>query len=184
MKKLKQLIQLFFLSVVLMVFLIPGVGQAKVIADNLEKIFHRPDCSLVKKIKERNIRKIDSEAEAEAKGYFPCQKCIPPARQPSLKIKAIKKLSLPVARETIYIGDRKNKRYHHQWCDLAKALPKKNRIRFQTAKDASEQGYAPCKECNPPVMFIRTLVPIEEDDGIDDSGEEALPEADVEVEEE
>lgn len=182
MRHLKPSFYIFYLVAASLAFLLlPLHGQANVIADHLDKVYHREDCPLVKNIKARNLREIDSEAEADAKGYFPCEKCITPVRQPSFTSKEIKKLSLPVARENIYIGDKKEKIYHHQWCELAKQIESKNQVRFSTAKEASEREYKPCKECNPPVMFQRNkVVPAEVIPITAPPDKNALPEPEME----
>ncbi|MBN1595225.1 hypothetical protein JW933_04785 [candidate division FCPU426 bacterium] len=130
-------------------------AEAKIIADCENQIYHRDTCPEVKAVKKRNWREFDSEPEAESRGFFPCKTCITPANQPSLKEKEIKKLSVPVAREKIYIGDREKKVYHHEWCPLVNDIPEKNLRQFENVKKAIELEYTACKECNPPVMFKR-----------------------------
>jgi len=179
------------LAGVLGIFVLVPFVHGKIYADKENKIYHREFCPEVKKIKERNLRLFASEPEAESRGFYPCKKCIPPVGQPSLQIKKIKKLSLPVARKKIYIGDRSKKIYHYDWCPLVKDIAVKEKKQFRSAKMAVEKGYAPCKECNPPVMFKRNLIKIEPVDAgaeaeelppaeLETSEEESLPEAEVE----
>lgn len=52
----------------------------------------------------------------------------------------------PAAKENQLIGNRNSKKYHEPWCHT---LPKEsNRVYFDSAKEAEEQGYVHCKNCD------------------------------------
>jgi hypothetical protein len=151
--------------------------QAKIYGDRDKNLFHKDTCSEVKNIKAAYLRLFDSEPEAESRGFYACKKCISPTRQPSLKSKEIKQLSLPIGREKSYVGDRAKKIYHNEWCELILDIPFKDRRSFSSAKLAISQEYLSCKECNPPALFKRNKVKI---DIPESESEDELPSADME----
>jgi len=49
----------------------------------------------------------------------------------------------------VYIGNKNTKKLHLPTC---RTLPKEeNQIQFDSRQNAINEGYAPCKNCNPPV---------------------------------
>lgn len=48
---------------------------------------------------------------------------------------------------TVYIANRKSRRFHLATCHLARKISKKNRIKFLRKWDAFKAGYAPAKKC-------------------------------------
>ena len=53
----------------------------------------------------------------------------------------------PVAEEGTYIGNLNSKKFHRPTCDSLPA--EKNQVFFDSRAEAVEQGYVPCKRCNP-----------------------------------
>ena len=49
-----------------------------------------------------------------------------------------------------YVGSNKAKKYHYPNCKWAKKIKPENRVTFNSAKEARQAGYVPCKVCKPP----------------------------------
>ena len=47
------------------------------------------------------------------------------------------------------MGSATSKKYHRPDCRYALKIKPENLIYFQSEEDAKEQGYLPCKSCNP-----------------------------------
>jgi micrococcal nuclease len=56
---------------------------------------------------------------------------------------------LPIPQGENFIGSVKSRKYHSPSCKWAKRINNENEIWFSDAKDAEDQGYVPCKVCNP-----------------------------------
>ena len=50
-----------------------------------------------------------------------------------------------------YVGSNKAKKYHRPDCKWAKKIKPENRVTFNSAKEARQAGYVPCKVCKPPI---------------------------------
>ena len=48
-----------------------------------------------------------------------------------------------------YIGNKGSHKFHRPECRWAKAMSPKNKVVFTTRQEAINQGYVPCKVCNP-----------------------------------
>ena len=48
-----------------------------------------------------------------------------------------------------YLGNTNSKKFHKADCHLGQKTSDKNRILFNSSSEAVNQGYAPCKNCNP-----------------------------------
>lgn len=48
-----------------------------------------------------------------------------------------------------YIGNRNSMKFHHYYCDSVKDMKDKNKVYFKTREEAIDEGYVPCKRCNP-----------------------------------
>lgn len=138
-------------------FLAAGPSQtaAKIHMDKETHLYHREICPDKALVKPRHLRLADSEEEARAKGFYPCEKCIAPNEQPSRVDRTGNKLSLPINREQTYVGQRSSKIYHYGWCPLVQELPDADRILFSSPKQAAQKDYQPCGECNPPALYQR-----------------------------
>lgn len=49
-----------------------------------------------------------------------------------------------------FIGSVNSDKYHYPWCASAKQIKPENEVWFSSAVDAQNNGYVPCKRCNPP----------------------------------
>lgn len=52
-------------------------------------------------------------------------------------------------KESIYIGHKGTKKFHRPNCRFGKKISQKNRIIFNSRKEAIDQGHVPCKVCKP-----------------------------------
>lgn len=60
-------------------------------------------------------------------------------------------VALPVlAKEYAFVASRKSDRYHYPDCRYARSINPENIVYFETAGDARNAGYVPCKVCKPP----------------------------------
>lgn len=48
-----------------------------------------------------------------------------------------------------YIGNKNSKVYHNSSCDAVDKMAEKNKVTFNSAEEAEENSYTPCKSCNP-----------------------------------
>lgn len=48
-----------------------------------------------------------------------------------------------------YIGNKNSLKYHRSTCDGAISMNEKNKVYFDSKQDAKNNGYTPCKNCNP-----------------------------------
>lgn len=55
----------------------------------------------------------------------------------------------PDSKELSYIGNKNSKKFHLSTCDGAKNMSEKNKVSFKNRDDAVNNGYSPCKTCNP-----------------------------------
>ena len=50
-----------------------------------------------------------------------------------------------------FVGSKNSDVYHYPSCSYAKNIKEENKIWFENAQDAVNQGYRPCKVCDPPL---------------------------------
>ena len=50
---------------------------------------------------------------------------------------------------TQYIGSRNTKKHHTEDCQYVKTISDKNKVYFSSSQEAQNEGYIPCKACNP-----------------------------------
>lgn len=55
----------------------------------------------------------------------------------------------PETPEPAYIGNINSHKFHYLWCESVNDMKEKNKIYFTTREEAVEDGYSPCKICNP-----------------------------------
>ena len=48
-----------------------------------------------------------------------------------------------------YVGNANTKKFHYASCSSAKQIKASNRVEFDSAEEAENAGYVPCKRCNP-----------------------------------
>jgi hypothetical protein len=133
----------------------PRTAAAEVYGDAAAKKYHTPDCPEKARIKPRDLKLFEAEAEAGAKGYYPCPICIPPVGKDSRPDQSSRKLSQPVSRASVYIGDISQGTYHYPWCRRIKGLPTADLKRFPGVEKAVAEGFARCGECNPPMAVAK-----------------------------
>jgi|GEM_PF-5452923 len=131
-------------------------ARSEMYCDDLTKRYHTDVCQEKDKIRPRYLKKFKDEAEAESRGYYPCTICVTPFRHHPQEPKQIRQLAKPPERGKEYVGDSENKLYHYGWCDRIPEIKAGNRHVFKTADKAAQQGYAPCKACNPPTVVKKT----------------------------
>ena len=51
--------------------------------------------------------------------------------------------------EAPYIGNRNSKKLHYASCPSVDDMKDKNKVEFYSRDEAINQGYEPCKRCNP-----------------------------------
>ena len=66
-----------------------------------------------------------------------------------LSVEEIKQQTREIATETMYIGNKKSKRFHLPTCRSVEQMNEKNKIEFTSREEAIEGGYVPCGDCNP-----------------------------------
>ena len=57
---------------------------------------------------------------------------------------------LSLAAEYKYVGSAKANKYHYPSCEWAAKISPNNLVTFNSAKEALDAGYIPCKVCRPP----------------------------------
>jgi micrococcal nuclease len=55
----------------------------------------------------------------------------------------------PRSQDDLLVGSITSKKYHLPDCRYAQKIKPENLISFQSIEDARDQGYLPCKVCNP-----------------------------------
>ena len=50
-----------------------------------------------------------------------------------------------------YVGSKNSNKYHYPTCSAAQRIKPQNLVTFNSAKEAREAGYVPCKICRPPL---------------------------------
>lgn len=59
------------------------------------------------------------------------------------------KEEITTTQTTQYIGSRNTKKYHTEDCQYVKTISDKNKVYFSSSQEAQNEGYIPCKACNP-----------------------------------
>jgi endonuclease YncB( thermonuclease family) len=62
-----------------------------------------------------------------------------------------------------FVGSKNSDVYHYPSCRYAESISEENKIWFEDAQDAVNQGYRPCKVCNPPLPDSQEPTPPTED---------------------
>lgn len=55
----------------------------------------------------------------------------------------------PTNPEPYYVGNQVSYRFHRPDCPFGKAIAPQNRVQFMSYRQASWEGFSPCKKCNP-----------------------------------
>lgn len=119
-------------------------GTTFVLNKNTKK-FHMPNCSSVDDIKEKNISfSAETASEIKSKGYSPCKKCKPADG----KIGTVKEQV--VSTDADYVLNKNTKKFHYPSCSSVGDIKPKNRLDVSLSREEIiNQGYSPCKRCNP-----------------------------------
>ena len=59
------------------------------------------------------------------------------------------KEEITTTQTTQYIGSKNTKKYHREDCQYVKTISDKNNVYFSSSQEAQNEGYIPCKACNP-----------------------------------
>ncbi len=59
------------------------------------------------------------------------------------------KEEITTTQTTQYIGSKNTKKYHKEDCQYVKTISDKNKVYFSSSQEAQNEGYIPCKSCNP-----------------------------------
>ena len=59
------------------------------------------------------------------------------------------KEEITTTQTTQYIGSKNTKKYHTEDCQYVKTISDKNKVYFSSSQEAQNEGYIPCKACNP-----------------------------------
>ncbi len=138
------------LIILWVVIFAPARSNAVVYGDNDTKRYHTGKCPGKSRIDKKNMCIFSSEAEAGAKGFYPCRICLPPVVSHKPQTDNKRRLSLPIVRGRAYVGDVKAQIYHYHWCPLIKKNNRTKKVYFKTVNAAAKKGYTPCRECYPP----------------------------------
>jgi methylphosphotriester-DNA--protein-cysteine methyltransferase len=133
---------------------------AEVYGDASTKRYHSAECPETPVIQKKSLKTFAAEAEARAKGFYPCPLCSPLARKDAtVTTVQQRKLSATISRGEGFVVDKATKTYHSAWCSQIKNIDPKQMLKVQEIEKASEGGNQPCSVCNPPVAFVRTKIP-------------------------
>lgn len=59
--------------------------------------------------------------------------------------------SVALALDYKYVGLKRGKKYHYPTCEYAQRVDSRLLLTFNSAKEAQDAGYKPCKICKPPI---------------------------------
>ena len=175
-----------FLSVLLLSFIlafqttetVPLAASATYVLNINTKKFHRPQCSSVDQMKEKNRQDTTmSYDEIIKKGYKPCGRCNPSregsavgekAAESALKtsVNAAVQRSVQTAEvkgsqaagpvsadrttEITYVVNTNSRKFHYPSCSSVGDMKEKNRQNStKSREELVEEGVTPCKRCNP-----------------------------------
>lgn len=133
----------------------PPRAEPKFIGDPQYKLYHRPDCKVVKTIPEEKRVAFGSAREAFDAGYIPCKICAPETPAAIEEPEAVP--ARPVSSQLV--GDAAKHRYHRADCKYAKAIAPENHVPLKSSADAFDRGYFPCRTCDPDVPVLMANLP-------------------------
>jgi competence protein ComEC len=118
--------------------------------------FHLVKCSSVKEISEKNIAYSTLTAEElVSEGFIPCNHCNPYVVQDTKKQNNSQTPSETVVKESSsssgsYVLNTNSKKFHKTSCSSVSDMSAKNRKDVNMSREEIiNQGYSPCKRCNP-----------------------------------
>ena len=121
-------------------------GTTYVLNTNSKK-FHDPNCKSVNKISEKNRQfTTESPETLVANGYSPCGNCKPYVIPEPVNNTD----NSAVVSATSYVLNTNTKKFHYPNCSSVSKMSAKNRRDVTDTRDSIiNQGYVPCKKCNP-----------------------------------
>lgn len=57
--------------------------------------------------------------------------------------------SLASIEDDPYVGNRNSRKFHYSRCSSVSDISEKNKVALRSREEAVDQGYVPCKKCNP-----------------------------------
>lgn len=133
----------------------PGDDVTFIVNQNTKK-FHEPTCSSVKDIKETNkLYFSGTREELERQGYKACSRCLSSSGSQSGSSSDPKKTDATDPKKesgstVSYIANTNTKKFHLPGCASVSTIKEENKLYFTGSRDELiEQGYEPCKRCNP-----------------------------------
>ena len=162
MKRFLFALLLSFIMAFTSVSVIPMASSTTYVLNTSTKKFHRPNCSSVSQMKEKNRQNTSlSYDQIIEKGYVPCKNCNPTREAQAqggvtsgaaLKssVRGVAPASQEKAAEIIYVVNTNTKKFHYPSCSSAGEIKEKNRKDTAESRDQLiQKGYVPCKRCNP-----------------------------------
>lgn len=137
---------------------IVNISKADFYCDKAGKKYHTEGCKKIPGIQKRYLSVYKTESEAKARGYYPCQICLPPVARDIEISKIRKRHSLPIKKTQVFIGDSKSKVCHQSWCPLVQKIKSRDKVVFTDIDNAWKKHYIPCKECHPPVKPRKQVI--------------------------
>ena len=162
MKRFLFALLLSFMMAFTSVSVIPMASSTTYVLNTNTKKFHRPNCSAVSQMKEKNRQDTTlSYDQVIEKGYVPCKNCNPSREdqaQSAVTAGAALKSSVVDAAlvsqektaEIVYVVNTNTKKFHYPSCSSAGEIKEKNRKdTTESREQLIQKGYVPCKRCNP-----------------------------------
>ena len=169
---MKRFLSMLLLSLMLafqVAAVAPQAASTTYVLNTNTKKFHRPQCSSVNQMKEKNRQNTTmSYDEIIEKGYVPCKNCNPsradsssgakseeaPAKvqEAPLKTSVQSVVQNAVTRtvETTYVVNTNTRKFHYPSCSSVGDMKEKNRLDSTKSRDELvNEGYVPCKRCKP-----------------------------------
>ena len=162
MKRLLTVLLFAFLLAFQTAEVAPQAASAAYVLNTNTKKFHRPQCSSVGQMKEKNRQDTNmSYDEIIGKGYVPCKNCNP-SREDGFSGTKLSEIPLKTsvqssvqtggnsAAEITYVVNTNTHKFHYPSCSSAGDIKEKNRQDSTKSRDQLvSEGFVPCKRCNP-----------------------------------
>ncbi len=174
---MKRILSILLLALMLAfptVEIAPQAASATYVLNTNTKKFHRPSCSSVKQMKEKNRQDTTmSYDEVISRGYKPCKNCNPTPESGAAAAGTSKSAADAVktsARSAVsegsggsagqttkaqesgitYVVNTNTKKFHRPSCSSVDSMKSKNRWDCEESREQLiNQGYQPCKRCKP-----------------------------------
>ena len=167
MKRIFSVLLLAFMLVFTAGTAAPAAASTAYVLNTNTKKFNRPECSSVDQMKAKNRQDTTlSYDEIVSKGYSPCQR-----RNPSRDVRSqsageaagaalktsVKSGAVAAStdrnggtKELTYVVNTNTGKFHYPSCSSASEIKEKNRRDSSESREQLiQEGYVPCKRCNP-----------------------------------